>query len=91
MDKTTGQAFGMLFQSRAFLLALMDAIVALVAYFVTKYAAPSAAEDVLKVIGILQPVIITVIAKIAVDNRTEAQARTAQAQMQLGLRAPGDE
>jgi hypothetical protein len=74
-EKTTGQAFGMLVTSRAFLVAGMDAVLAIATYFVKKYADPSTAQDVLFLFATLQPVFFAVIAKIAVDNRTESNER----------------
>lgn len=85
MDKTTSEAIKMLFQSRKFWILIFDSMTSLILYFVSKYGGPYL-DDVKYVILILQPVVIMVIAAIAIDNRTEAAARTAQ--MQLGLAAP---
>ena len=57
-----------LFKSRKFLIMLVDVVVSITTYFVTKYSNPEAAKDVLFLIGAIQPVIIAVIASIAVQN-----------------------
>ena len=57
-----------IFKSRKFWLMLVDVIVSLITYFITKYAAPEMTKDVLMVIGLLQPVIIFVITSITVQN-----------------------
>jgi hypothetical protein len=77
-DKTTGEAFQMLLHSRKFLLLLMDCVVSLILYFVSKYGG-AYLEDVKFVILALQPVFWIVIAAIAKDNATEAQARAVAA------------
>ncbi len=48
--------------SAKFWTAILDVIISLTTYFVTKYAAPDAAKDVLTVIGVLQVPIGLVIA-----------------------------
>ena len=62
------QAVSRLFQSRKFLIALVDVVVCTSTYFVTKYVAPSIAEDVLYMVALTQPVVISVIAAIAVED-----------------------
>ncbi len=57
-----------LLQSRKFWLMVVNVIVSLITYFVTKYVNPEAAKDVLFLIGALQPVVIAVIASITVQN-----------------------
>ena len=57
-----------LFQSRKFLLMLVDVVVSFSGYFVTKYVSPAAAEDVLYIIAGTQPVVIAVIAAIAYED-----------------------
>jgi len=47
-----------IWQSRTFWATVVDVVVSLVVYFVTKYAAPTVTTDVLFVIGLLQPVVI---------------------------------
>ena len=54
--------------SRKFWLMIIDLVVSLATYFVTRYAAPEVAQDVLFLIGALQPVVIAVIASITVQN-----------------------
>lgn len=57
-----------LLQSRKFWIMLVNVVVSVVTYFVTKYVNPDAAKDVLFLIGALQPVILAVIASITVQN-----------------------
>ena len=57
-----------LLQSRKFWLMVVNVVVSLITYFVTKYVNPEAAKDVLFLIGALQPVVIAVIASITVQN-----------------------
>ena len=46
---------------KTLLLMTLDAVVSLAVYFVTKYLNPAAAQDVLYIIGGLQPVVIYVV------------------------------
>jgi hypothetical protein len=55
-------------KSRKFWIMAIDGIASLAVYFVTKYLAPAAAEDVIKVLAIVQPIVITVVASITVQN-----------------------
>ncbi len=57
-----------LLQSRKFWLMILDVIVSLVTYFVTKYAAPEMTKDILFLLTALQPVVIALIASITVQN-----------------------
>lgn len=57
-----------IFKSRKFWIMVTDVIVSLVTYFVGKYLNPEAAKDILFLIGALQPVILLVIASIAIQN-----------------------
>lgn len=57
-----------LLQSRKFKIMIVDVVVSLITYFVTKYASPETAKDVLFLIGALQPVILAVIGFIGVQN-----------------------
>lgn len=63
-----------LFQSRKFLTMLVDLVVSLATFFITKYAAPDLAKDVLFVIGSLQPVVIAMIASVAVEDAAAYKA-----------------
>ena len=65
-----------LFRSRKFCTMLLDVVVGLAVYFVTKYAAPSAAEDVMMVIGLMQPVVLAVIAGWAIEDAAAKRAGT---------------
>ncbi len=60
-----------LFKSRKFLLTLLDLVVSLSAYFITKYASVDASKDVLFLIGAIQPVFVTMIYSIAVEDAAE--------------------
>ena len=60
--------FAALFRSRKFLLLILDVVISLVSYFVTKYAAPGFADDALLVIGSMQPVFVALIAAIAYED-----------------------
>jgi hypothetical protein len=57
-----------IWKSRKFWLMMADVVVSLVTFFVTKYAAPEAAKDVLTVIGILQVPVIFLITSLTVQN-----------------------
>lgn len=48
-------------KSKEFWIAVVDAVVSLTTYFVTKYAAPGIAEDVSQVILIVQPLVLAII------------------------------
>jgi hypothetical protein len=58
----------MLLKSRKFWLMVADVVVSLATYFISKYASPETSKDVLMVIGAMQPVVITLIASITVQN-----------------------
>lgn len=60
--------FAALLHSRKFWLLILDVVVSMSTYFITKYAAPAAANDILYVIGGLQPVFVTLIGAIAVED-----------------------
>ncbi len=63
MDQTPS-----LLKSRKFWLMTADAIVSLAVYFAAKYLAPAAADDVIKILATLQPVVIVMITAITVQN-----------------------
>lgn len=54
--------------SAKFFTLIIDVVVTLITYFITKYAAPGIAEDVLFVLGLLQPVFLAVIVAIMVED-----------------------
>jgi hypothetical protein len=68
--------FVSLLKSRKFLLAMLDVVVSMATYFITKYAAPALADDVLFVLGGLQPVFVTIIAAIAYEDGQAKKAGT---------------
>lgn len=57
-----------LLQSRKFWLAVFDVAISSATYFITKYASPEIGNDVLWLIGAWQPVIVMVIAGIAIED-----------------------
>jgi len=57
-----------IFKSRKFWIAIADVIFSTAIYFVTKYAAPDLAKDLLWVIGAYQPVIVALIGSIAYED-----------------------
>jgi hypothetical protein len=57
-----------IFKSRKFWIAMADVVFSTAVYFVTKYAAPDLAKDLLWVIGAYQPVILTLIGSIAYED-----------------------
>ncbi len=63
-----------LLKSRKFLVLALDTVISLVLYFVTKYTAPSAVEDVKTVIVALQPVALVLIGAIAYEDGKSMQA-----------------
>lgn len=63
-----------LFRSRKFLTALLDLAVSMITYFATKYVAPTFADDVLFVLGGLQPVILAVIVMWGVEDAAAKRA-----------------
>ena len=63
-----------LFRSRKFLTMLLDVVVGLVAYFIAKYAAEDIANDVMMVIGLMQPVVLAVIAGWAIEDAAAKRA-----------------
>lgn len=63
-----------LFKSRKFWIMIVDVTVSLATYFVTRYAAPDIAKDVLFIIGILQAPILAVIGSLAYQNGKHIEA-----------------
>ena len=68
--------FKALAMSRKFLLMVLDVVISLTTYFITKYANPEAAKDVLMVLGVLQPVFVTLIASIAYEDGKNIDSET---------------
>jgi hypothetical protein len=78
-------------RSRKFLTLLVDMVVSLATYFVTKYAVPAAADDVLFVIGAIQPAVLFVIGAIAYEDAAAYKAGAhPNQQIQLGIDAYDD-
>jgi drug/metabolite transporter (DMT)-like permease len=82
IDEVKPNPFRALMYSRKFWLMMLDLVVSLVVYFVTKYAAPEMTTDVLFVIGALQPVFVMLIGAIAYEDGENAKAA---AKLQSGL------
>ncbi len=57
-----------LFKSRKFWIMIVDVVVSSATYFITKYAAPDLAKDILFLIGAWQPVVLFVIGGIALED-----------------------
>jgi hypothetical protein len=54
--------------SRKFWLMVMDLTISLSTYFIGKYLNPAAAQDLLFLIGAVQPVVLAVIVSITIQN-----------------------
>jgi len=59
---------GDLLKSRKFWLMISDLVFSIAIYFIAKYVGPEASTDILWLIGIIQPVIISVIMGIAIED-----------------------
>jgi len=64
----TPNPFAGLLHSRKFWILILDTLLGLATYFVSKYA-PAAADDVKFVFGLIQPMFVTVIVGIFVEDR----------------------
>lgn len=60
-----------LLKSRKFWLMILDLVVSLASYFVGKYAGPEVSKDILYVIGLMQPVFVSIIIAIAIEDAAE--------------------
>jgi len=63
-----------LLRSRKFLLLCLDTVISLVLFFVSKYAAPELAEDIKFVIAAYQPVFVSLIVAISVEDAAAKRA-----------------
>ena len=61
-------------KSRKFWYMIVDVVVSITTFFVSKYVAPEASKDILFLIGALQPVVITLIAAVAYEDGQEKRA-----------------
>ncbi len=68
--------FQSLSKSRKFLLLVLDTLIALVLFFVGKYA-PTVAEDINFVIAALQPVFVSIIIAISIEDAAEKSTGSA--------------
>jgi hypothetical protein len=59
---------GNLLKSRKFWLMIADLVFSIAIYFIGKYVGPEAGNDILWLIGMIQPVIISVITGIAIED-----------------------
>lgn len=57
-----------IWKSRKFWIMVIDVVVSIATYFVTKYASPEAGKDVLFLIAALQPIILMVVKSMADQN-----------------------
>ena len=64
-----------MFKSRKFWLMVVDVVVSAATYFIAKYVNPAAAEDALWMIGLLQPVVISLITGIAIEDAAQKRAQ----------------
>jgi hypothetical protein len=74
----TPNPFSSLLHSRKFWLTILDLTVSIVLYFVGKYAGPSAFDDVKFLIFALQPVFVTIIIGITLEDRALIAAGAAK-------------
>lgn len=74
----TQQTQPQILKSRKFWIMVIDVVVSVTGYFVTKYAAPDAAKDVLFLIGSIQPIVIAVVASYTVQNITAMKQKTGE-------------
>src|SRR3990167_11496933 len=65
---TGDKKMGNLLKSRKFWLLILDTVISLATFFLTKYASPEAVDAALVVIGSLQPVFVIIIAAIAYED-----------------------
>lgn len=77
--------------SAKFWTMIVDLIVSLTTYFLTKYLAPEASKDVLFVLGAVQPVILTVIAAWAYEDGKVTTANGHMAVAKLYAPEPREE
>ena len=63
-----------LFASRKFWLLILDTVVSLATFFFGKYASPATAQDLLFLVAALQPVFVSIIVGIAVEDAAEKGA-----------------
>ena len=61
----------MILKSRKFWLMMVDVVVSTAAYFIAKYVAPETGNDIMWLIGAWQPVVISLIVGIAVEDSAE--------------------
>lgn len=69
-------AFSALLRSRKFLLALLDVVISLVTYLVGLFGSPETQDMVLQIIGLLQPLFITLIGAIALEDAAQKRSGT---------------
>jgi hypothetical protein len=65
-----------MWRSRKFLTLVLDTVVSLVIFFVTRLLAPDLAEYVLYVLGALQPIVLAVIVMWGVEDAAAKRAGT---------------
>ena len=65
-----------LLASRKFLTLILDTVLSLTIYFVTRYVAPDVAKDVLYVLAALQPIVLAVVVMWGVEDAAAKRAGT---------------
>lgn len=63
--------FQKLIRSRKFWLLVLDVVISTITYFVTRYAFPALAEDIIKMIALWQPVFVALIGSVAYEDAAE--------------------
>ena len=63
-----------MWRSRKFLTMVLDVVISLVTYFVTRFIAPDFAKDILFVLGALQPVLLAVIVMWGIEDAAAKRA-----------------
>jgi len=69
--------FAGLLRSRKFWLLMLDSVVSAATYFIGKYAGAEG-QDMLYVIGLLQPVFVTVIASVTAEDNAQRKLEAAK-------------
>lgn len=81
--------FGSLVKSRKFWIMILDVVISLTTFFVTKYAGPEAQEIVKVVILAIQPVFLTLIGAIAYEDASLNAANASKYETELWVLVDG--
>ena len=76
-----------IWKSRKFWIMVVDVVVSLVTYFVGRYVSPEAGKDIMTIVLSLQPIIISVVVSITVQNVAgiNAQGKVEEAALYQGV------